>query len=111
MLLPIARQRVAFTPRLNLAFRLRTVGTSELTLLELASGSVQQEVTFAERDGRSTIDSYRLNFHIHFQACSTRPWKFRLRYQQSPLPTVSTSGKLHFCHAAGRLVWLKIACH
>jgi len=43
------------------------IGTSELTLLELASGSVQQEVTFAERDGRSTIDSYRLNFHIHFQ--------------------------------------------
>jgi hypothetical protein len=43
------------------------IGTSELTLLEIATGSVQQEVTFTERDGRTTIDSYRLDFHIHFQ--------------------------------------------
>ena len=43
------------------------IGTSELSLLELASGSVQQEVTFSERDGRTTIESYRLNFHVHFQ--------------------------------------------
>ena len=43
------------------------VGTAELSLLELACGSVQQEITFVERDGRTTIDSYRLNFHIHFQ--------------------------------------------
>ena len=44
------------------------ISSSELTLLDLASGSVQQEVTFAERDGRTTIDAYRLNFHVHFQA-------------------------------------------
>ena len=43
------------------------IGTSELSLLELATGSVQQEVTFSERDGRTTIESYRLNFHVHFQ--------------------------------------------
>ena len=47
------------------------IGASELTLLDLASGSVQQEVTFQERDGRATIDSYRLNFHIHFQESFT----------------------------------------
>ena len=28
---------------------------------------MQQEVTFSERDGRTTIESYRLNFHVHFQ--------------------------------------------
>ena len=38
-----------------------------MSLLELATGSVQQEVTFSERDGRTTIESYRLNFHVHFQ--------------------------------------------
>lgn len=43
------------------------IGTGELSLLELATGSVQQEITFVERDGRAKIESYRLNFHIHFQ--------------------------------------------
>ena len=43
------------------------LGTNELSLIELATGSVQQEVTFAERDGRTTVESYRLNFHVHFQ--------------------------------------------
>ena len=42
-------------------------GTAAVSLLELATGSVQQEVTFSERDGRTTIESYRLNFHVHFQ--------------------------------------------
>ena len=28
---------------------------------------MQQEVTLSERDGRTTIESYRLNFHVHFQ--------------------------------------------
>ena len=47
------------------------IGQCAISLLELATGSVQQEVTFQERDGRATIDSYRLNFHIHFQESFT----------------------------------------
>ena len=43
------------------------IGQCAISLLELATGSVQQEVTFAEKDGRTTIDSYRCNFHVHFQ--------------------------------------------
>ena len=43
------------------------IGTASISLLELATGSVQQEVTFTERDGHTTVESYRCNFHIHFQ--------------------------------------------
>ena len=38
-----------------------------MSLHELATGSVQQEITFEERDGRYTLPAYRLNFHVHFQ--------------------------------------------
>ena len=75
------------------------IGTSELTLLDLASGSVQQEVTFCERDGRTTIESYRLNFHVHFQV-NTRP------PQPSPLAPLSLrplrprAGELHLRDAS-----------
>lgn len=45
-------------------------------LIGLAAGSVQQEVLFTERDGRSTIQSYRCNFHIYFQERFTYPIRF-----------------------------------
>ena len=43
------------------------IGQAAIPLLELATGSVQQEVTFVERDGRATVEVYRCNFHCHFQ--------------------------------------------
>ena len=60
------------------------IGSCERTLRELATGSVQQDVTFVERDGRTTIDSYRCYFHIHFQERFTFElrlvdWKARRR--------------------------------
>ena len=35
------------------------VDTVRLSLLQLASGSVQQEIVFCERDGHSTLEAYR----------------------------------------------------
>jgi hypothetical protein len=43
------------------------IGQAAIPLLELATGSVQQEITFIERDGRTTIEVFRCNFHCHFQ--------------------------------------------
>lgn len=43
------------------------IGSATIPLLELATGSVQQDVTFSERDEQATVESYRCNFHVHFQ--------------------------------------------
>jgi len=43
------------------------ISTASIKLLEIVAGSVQQEVLFCERDGRSTVESYRCHFHIHLQ--------------------------------------------
>lgn len=52
------------------------IGTASLTLLEIATGSVQQEVTFFERDGHTLVESYRCHFHMLFQERFTYVLKF-----------------------------------
>jgi len=71
------QQEVSFAERDGLVLYLTPTPTPALTLaLTSHPTPAPNQVTFAERDGRNVLETYRCQFHIYFQEIFTYQIKF-----------------------------------
>lgn len=82
----------------------------QLNLEHLAGGSIQQEVTFAERDGRHVLETYRCQFQIYFQETFLYQIKF-VDWQGENLQAADADGAsdpyLEWSIRPNRKLWFK----
>ena len=82
----------------------------QLNLLHLAGGSIQQEVTFCERDGRHVLETYRCQFHIYFQEAFLYQIRF-VDWRGANLQTADETGtsdpKLEFRIRGNKKLWYR----
>ena len=82
----------------------------QLNLLHLAGGSIQQEVTFCERDGRHVLETYRCQFHIYFQEAFLYQIRF-VDWRGANLQTADETGtsdpKLEFRIRPNKKLWYR----